>query len=42
MNEYSIHISDGKVVGDSTFYLLSYESLKKECDRLEHFTESLD
>ncbi|MBQ9797702.1 MAG: hypothetical protein IJW50_08290 [Clostridia bacterium] len=42
MNEYSIHVSNGKVVGDSTFYLLSYESLKKECDRLEHFTESLD
>ena len=42
MNEYSIHISNGKVVGDSTFYLLSYESLKKECDRLEHFTESLE
>ena len=42
MNEYSIQVSNGKVVGDSTFYLLSCKSLKKEYERLENFTESLD
>ena len=42
MSEYSIYVSNGKVVGDSTFYLLANDSLKKECKRLENFTESLD
>ena len=42
MNEYSIQVSNGKVIGDSTFYLLASESLKKESRRLEDFTESLD
>ena len=42
MNEYSIQVSNGKVVGDSIFYLSAVESLRKEYKRLENFTESLD
>ena len=42
MNEYSIHVSNGKVVGDSLFYQSACTSLKEECKRLEKFTESLD
>lgn len=42
MSEYSIHVSNGKVVGDSVFYLSAYTSLKEECKRLEKFTEALD
>lgn len=42
MNEYSIHVSNGKVIGDSTFYLLANESLSKECKRLCDFTDTLD
>ena len=42
MNEYSIQVSNGKVVGDSIFYLSAVESLRKEYKRLENFIESLD
>ena len=42
MNEYSIHVSNGKVIGDSTFYILANESLRKECKRLCDFTDALD
>lgn len=42
MNEYSIYVSNGKVIGDSTFYILANESLSKECKRLCDFTDALD
>ena len=42
MNEYSIYVSNGKVIGDSTFYILANESLRKECKRLCDFTDALD
>ena len=42
MNEYSIHVANGKVVGDSAFYILSHESLGREIKRLENFTDALD
>ena len=42
MNEYSIHVSNGKVVGDSSFYLFANGSLEKECKRLCDFTDALD
>ena len=42
MNEYSIHVSNGKVIGDSTFYILANESLRKECKRLCDYTDALD
>ena len=42
MSEYSIHVSNGKVVGDSTFFLLANASLGKECKRLCEFTDELD
>ncbi len=42
MNEYSIHVSNGKVIGDSTFYLLANDLLGKECKRLCDFTDMLD
>ena len=42
MSEYSIYVSNGKVVGDSAFYQSAYTSLKEECKRLEKFTKSLD
>lgn len=42
MSEYSIHVENGKVVGDSTFYILANESLHKECKRLCDFTDALD
>ena len=42
MNEYSINIVNGKVVGDSAFYRLVNNLLSVECKRLCYFTESLD
>ena len=42
MNEYSIYVSDGKVVGDSVFFLVANDLLGKECKRLCDFTDALD
>ena len=42
MNEYSIRVSNGKVIGDSTFYILANDALSKECKRLCDFTDALD
>ena len=42
MNEYSIHVANGKVVGNSAFYILAHESLGREIKRLENFTDALD
>jgi hypothetical protein len=42
MVEYLIHVENGKVIGDSTFYILANESLSKECKRLCDFTDALD
>lgn len=42
MNDYSIHISNGKVIGDSVFFLLANDLLGKECIRLCDFTDALD
>lgn len=42
MNEYSICVSNGKVVGDSAFFLIANDLLGKESKRLCDFTDSLD
>ncbi len=42
MSEYSIRVSNGKVIGDSTFFLLAYDLLEQESRRLCHFTDALD
>ena len=42
MDEYSIYVSNGKVIGDSAFFLISTELLNKENKRLCDFTDSLD
>ena len=42
MNEYSICVSNGKVIGDSTFYILANALLSNECKRLCDFTDALD
>ena len=42
MSEYSIYVSNGKVIGDSVFYVLANEALSKECKRLCDFTDALD
>lgn len=42
MNEYSICVSNGKVIGDSAFFLITNDLLGKECKRLCDFTDSLD
>ena len=42
MNEYSIYVSDGKVVGDSVFFFVANDLLGKECKRLCDFTDALD
>ena len=42
MSEYSIYVENGKVVGDSTFFLLANALLEKECKRLCDFTDALD
>ena len=42
MNEYSIHVSNGKVIGDSVFFLLAKDLLAKENKRLCDYTDALD
>lgn len=42
MNEYSIETGNGKVIGDSAFYIRANDLLGKECKRLCDFTEALD
>lgn len=42
MKEYSIYVSNGRVIGDSGFYLMANDLLKKECKRLCDFTDMLD
>ena len=42
MSEYSIYVENGKVVGDSTFFLWANDLLEKECKRLCEFTDTLD
>ena len=42
MNVYSIYVSNGKVVGDSAFYIIANDLLSKECKRLCDYTDSLD
>ena len=42
MSEYSICVSNGKVIGDSVFFLISTELLNKENKRLCDFTDALD
>ena len=42
MIEYSIHVENGKVIGDSSFFLIANDLLGKECKRLCEFTDSLD
>jgi len=42
MTEYSIHVSNGKVIGDSAFYLSANEMLRKECKSLCDFCDDLD
>ena len=42
MNEYSIHVSNGKVIGDSLFFILANELLVEESNRLCEFTDALD
>lgn len=42
MSGYSIHISNGKVIGDSAFYLLANDMLSKESKRLCNFTDVLE
>ena len=41
-DDYSIHVTNGKVVGDSLFFILANDLLGKECERLCAFTDSLD
>ena len=41
MNEYSIYVSNGKVVGDSVFFLIANDLLGKECKRLCDFTDAI-
>ncbi len=42
MNEYSIHVANGKVIGDSVFFLLTNELLEQESERLCALTDELD
>ena len=42
MNDYSIHVLNGKVIGNSVFYLLADDCFRKECRRLHDFTNNLD
>ena len=42
MNEYSISISSGKVIGDSVFFRIANDLLEKECQRICNFTDRLD
>lgn len=42
MDEYSIYVSNGKVIGDSTFFRIANDLLHKECKFLCDFTDALD
>ncbi|MFR3309953.1 MAG: hypothetical protein ACLTTQ_05015 [Christensenellales bacterium] len=42
MNEYSIHVTDGKVIGDSALYLTANDLLGRESKRLCDLTDALD
>ena len=42
MKPYSISVADGKVVGNSDFYLAAYDMLEQECRRICAFTDMLD
>ena len=42
MVQYSIRVENGKVIGDSAFFLIANDLLGKECKRLCNFTDSLD
>jgi len=42
MNEYSIYVENGKVIGDSAFFRTANDLLGNECKRLCEFTDSLD
>lgn len=42
MNEYSIKVDNGKIVGDSVFFSIATELLNNECKRLCDFTDILD
>lgn len=42
MNENSIQVINGKVIGDSAFFLLANDLLDKESKRLCDFTDALD
>ena len=42
MSEYFICVSNGKVIGDSAFYLFANDLLSKECKQLCNFTDALD
>ncbi len=42
MNAYSIEVTNGKVIGDSTFFRIANDLLDRECKRLCDFTDALD
>jgi len=42
MIEHSIHIENGKVIGDSSFFLIVNDLLSNESKRLCDFTDALD
>lgn len=42
MNEYSIEVKSGKVIGDSTFFRIANDLLHTESKRLCDFTDTLD
>lgn len=42
MKEYSIALENGKVIGDSLFFLHANDLLDKECKKLCDFTDALD
>ena len=42
MKPYSISVADGKVVGNSDFYLAAHDLLEQECSRICAFTDMLD
>ena len=42
MAEYSVHIENGKVIGDSYFFLIANDLLSNETKRLSDFTDALD
>ena len=42
MSEYSIHVINGKVIGDSVFFLIATDLLHKEIKRICDFTDALE